>query len=87
MLRSVRSIETPSLFDLKRRSALISDVISGRSHSARDEGWTWPVGDGIEEERSEGAAEEGGGRRKRTGYDGEFRKELEGDGGNGVRQW
>ncbi|GJN91695.1 hypothetical protein Rhopal_004718-T1 [Rhodotorula paludigena] len=26
-------------------------------------------------------------RRRPTGYDGEFRKELEGDGGNGVRSW
>ena len=86
MLRSARSFETPSLFALKRRSALISDVISGGSHSARDEGWTWPVGERIEE-AAEGIEEAGGRRRTKTGYDGEFRKELEGEGGNGVRQW
>lgn len=87
LLRSVRSFDPPSLYTLKRRSALVSDLISGRSHSARGEGEYWPAGEALAEE-GEGELEEGGRRRTRgKGYDGEFRKQLEGEGGNGVRQW
>lgn len=78
---------------LRRKSAAISDLLSGHSHSA----WTLPAvgrdidelevnGDSTDEER----VQEGGSRKKRgvgVGYDGEFRQELEGEGGNGVRQW
>lgn len=78
---------------LRRKSAAISDILSGHSHSA----WTLPAlggeydelevnGESTDEER----VQEGGPRKKRgvgVGYDGEFRQELEGEGGNGVRQW
>lgn len=53
--------------------------------SAAEEGEQGFLSDG------EGVEGPGGLRRRRSkryvGYDGEFRLELEGEGGNGVRQW
>lgn len=87
---------------LKRRSAVLSDLLSARNHS----GVVLPPGSADQEEDQEefGGAEidrrpsdlgggslrgwgsrRSGGRPK--GYDGEFRQELEGEGGNGVRSW
>lgn len=69
----------------------MSDLLSGHSHSA----WTLPIGAGGSEARDSGESDleeiegELAARRgaKGVGYDGEFRQELEGEGGNGVRQW
>lgn len=41
----------------------------------------------MEEGEERGRRSSSRGRGKIHGYDGEFRKELEGEGGNGVRQW
>lgn len=92
---------------LKRKSAVISDMLSGRNHSS----WTLPTGadDLTEDEGEDGerapliggsrSGRSGGkkvlpslrnfGRRKNKsgGYDNDFREELEGEGGTGVRQW
>lgn len=76
---------------LKRKSAAVSDLLSGRSHSA----WTVPIGAGGSEAGDSGDSDmediegELSARRaaKGVGYDGEFRQELEGEKGDGVRQW
>lgn len=77
------------LASLKRKSARVSDLISGGSHSAAS--W-WPLGDELEPGASghdDVDAETGTIRTARSirGYDGEFRTELQGEAGNGVRQW
>lgn len=73
---------------LKRKSALFSDVISGRTHS----GWDLNDGD-IEEEPILNSHNHNSNNNNKNfknlkaGYDGEFREELQGENGNGVRQW
>ncbi|KAM0793320.1 hypothetical protein ACM66B_000778 [Microbotryomycetes sp. NB124-2] len=66
---------------LKRRSAKVSDLLSGNSHSAL------PAAIGSEEEAAADAGDRASIRSRHVGYDGDFRTELEGEGGSGVRQW
>lgn len=59
---------------LRRKSAFLSDLISSHTHSA------FEPGDEI-------ASPSGTAPHIARGYDGEFREDLEGESGNGVRQW
>ncbi|KAK4055337.1 hypothetical protein OIV83_000620 [Microbotryomycetes sp. JL201] len=66
---------------LKRRSAKVSDLLSGNNHSAV------PSTIDNEYEAGDDAADRASIRSRHVGYDGDFRHELEGEGGSGVRQW
>ncbi|KAK4050514.1 hypothetical protein OIO90_005097 [Microbotryomycetes sp. JL221] len=65
---------------IKRRSARVSDLLSGNNHSALPAGGSQDPEDGDNADRSSI-------RSRNVGYDGDFRSELEGEGGSGVRQW
>lgn len=86
---------------LKKKSSALSDRISGRNHSSANLWALGPGGLGLHDESTEGEGDDeedavggnGGLRRRKgdkhlkgAGYDGEFKAELEGEFGNGLRQ-
>lgn len=90
--------ETFTARSLKKKSSALSDRISGRNHSSAN---LWALGLGHHDESTEEEDDDEedivgdpGGFRKRkrnrkvkgAGYDGQFKAELEGEFGNGLRQ-
>lgn len=76
------------LVGVKRKSAALSDLLSGHTHSS----FTLPLPVEGDESSDNSGEEDGAGslRHKSSivgGYDGEFRADLEGAGGQGVRIW